>query len=137
MNPQNIVKGQYIQIKTKTNRHQLHNVWLQVKTTPKPDSSTVTCMYNGTQWRISRSLVKTVSDNPVAGGKLTEVPAPAAFTAAPKTSGASHDPSVAAHLIALAEAVLKLQREIAELKALVGHLANNQSVSTPKPFSAN
>lgn len=58
-----ITTNHQIQTKTKTNRHQLYNVWLDV-TSAQPGSKTVSAQVPGQEyggsWRIPRSLVTKV-----------------------------------------------------------------------------
>lgn len=55
-----VTTNDQIQVKTKTNRHQLYNVWMDV-TSAQPGSKTVSAKVPGqpdyTSWRIPRSMV--------------------------------------------------------------------------------
>ena len=53
---QNFKAGQQIQVKTKTNRHQLHNVWLNIL---RVNDKKLTCQVPGedSTWGIPKSMV--------------------------------------------------------------------------------
>lgn len=63
--------GCYVKVATRTSRHQLAGEWLKVKSARK-GSNTITCLFNGAEWRVPRHMVTDVMDsNPESDAKET------------------------------------------------------------------
>lgn len=100
-----ISQGDQIQVKTKTDRHQLAGIWLTVESA-RPGSATVSAKTpDGGKWRIPRGMVKTIKH----GGTRPQPDSGVDATFAPVGPAAIPD-------------VAKLEARIAQLESTVTRL---------------